>query len=537
MGIPSYFSYIIKNYSNIIRKREQCKTIHHLFMDCNSIVYDCFAKLQDTYKKTKTKDTYKISIDTNSIETELIGNVISAIEHYIEVISPTKSVYIAFDGVAPFAKMDQQRLRRYKSQFMTRMEFYDTPIWDTTAITPGTAFMQKLDQSIYQHFSSETSATTSQKPYKIRVSCSDQCGEGEHKLFSHVRAKKSLYENSNIAVYGLDSDLIMLAIFHRQYCESMYIFRETPAFKHMMQSSSTAEKYMFLDILELSRCIFSEMRVQNTAACVNDYIFLCFILGNDFLPHFPAFNIRTHGTQILMDTYRTTIGRHANMAFIQNEKSNIQWKNVHKFIQSLAKQESGHFLAEHIARNKFEKKYWPTNTKEEKEEFFNNYPIIFRQKEKYICPEEVGWQKRYYRALFNIDPTDENIKKICINYLEGLEWVFAYYTQDCPDWRWKYHWNYGPLMQDLQIYVLGYKPRFHHSTPPTPNPYTKAQQLAYVLPREKRWLLHINNQTDEVKAKSKQPLLENYPETYEMESAYCRYGWEMKPILPNVQIV
>jgi 5'-3' exonuclease len=494
-------------------------------MDCNSIVYDCFAKIQEAYKKNDSKTKTKTK-DTNSIESELIRNVISAIEHYIDVITPTKSVYIAFDGVAPFAKMDQQRLRRYKSQFMTRMDFYETPIWDTTAITPGTAFMQKLDQSVYQHFS--TSKTTHKRPYTIRVSCSDECGEGEHKLFSHVRANQSLYENSNIAVYGLDSDLIMLAIFHRQYCDSMYIFRETPAFKYMMQSQQSAEKYMFLDILELSRCIFSEMRVQNTAACVNDYIFLCFILGNDFLPHFPAFNIRTHGTQILMDSYRTTIGRHANLAFIQQGR--VQWKNVHKFIQALAKQESGHFLAEHIARNKFEKKHWPTNTKEEKEEFFNNYPIIFRQKEKYICPEEKGWQKRYYRALFNIDPTEENIKRICMNYLEGLEWVFAYYTRDCPDWRWKYHWNYGPLMQDLQMYVLEYKPQFHHSTPPTPNPYTKAQQLTYVLPREKLWLLGDIDPANN-------PLLENYPETYEMESAYCRYGWEMKPILPTIQIV
>ena len=43
MGIPSYFSYIIKNYTGIIRKLSQCKPFQHLMMDCNSIVYSAYA--------------------------------------------------------------------------------------------------------------------------------------------------------------------------------------------------------------------------------------------------------------------------------------------------------------------------------------------------------------------------------------------------------------------------------------------------------------------------------------------------------------
>ena len=40
MGIPSYFSYIIRNYSNIIRK--DCNRVQLLLMDCNSIIYDSY---------------------------------------------------------------------------------------------------------------------------------------------------------------------------------------------------------------------------------------------------------------------------------------------------------------------------------------------------------------------------------------------------------------------------------------------------------------------------------------------------------------
>jgi 5'-3' exonuclease len=50
MGIPSYFSYIIKNYSNIIRSLKDVlnQDMHHLFMDCNSIVYDAFRGIEDS---------------------------------------------------------------------------------------------------------------------------------------------------------------------------------------------------------------------------------------------------------------------------------------------------------------------------------------------------------------------------------------------------------------------------------------------------------------------------------------------------------
>jgi len=51
MGIPSYFSYIIKNYPNIIRKFKQCEPFQHLFMDCNSIVYDAFYDIEKNIRK------------------------------------------------------------------------------------------------------------------------------------------------------------------------------------------------------------------------------------------------------------------------------------------------------------------------------------------------------------------------------------------------------------------------------------------------------------------------------------------------------
>ena len=40
------------------------------------------------------------------------------IENYVNILKPDDTVIIAFDGVAPVAKLEQQRTRRYKSQFI-----------------------------------------------------------------------------------------------------------------------------------------------------------------------------------------------------------------------------------------------------------------------------------------------------------------------------------------------------------------------------------------------------------------------------------
>ena len=40
----------------------------------------------------------------------------------IKIISPDVIIYIAFDGVSPVAKMEQQRTRRYKSSFESKLK-------------------------------------------------------------------------------------------------------------------------------------------------------------------------------------------------------------------------------------------------------------------------------------------------------------------------------------------------------------------------------------------------------------------------------
>ena len=517
MGIPSYFSYIIKNHSNIIRNlnyhQNYKKTkFDSLYIDANSIIYDAY--------RTIEKDSTPVNTDIEKIEELIIEAVIDNIDKYISFVKPSNTIFIGFDGVAPFAKMEQQRTRRYKSEFMSKISFNENgeipkSLWNTTSITPGTTFMNMLSAKIKAAFENK------EIEYGVEliiVTPSTDPGEGEHKIYQHVREYVQLHET--IAIYGLDSDLIMLSIYHARYCSNIYIFREAPEFANSIvkMDNSSMKLPLFLDINALMESISSEMDCKCAhMQRVHDYVFLCFLLGNDFLPHFPALNIRTNGIQILLDTYRMILGNKPDMYLIQNGR--IQWKNLRLLLSHVAKHEPQYLATEYSLRDKLEKMKYAYTTAKEREQYFTNLPIVFRSEEKYICPNEIGWEDRYYKILLHETRELEPLKSVCNNYLEGLEWVYKYYTSGCPHWKWKYNYHYPPLVVDLIDYIPHYDTNFITENDSKPfSPYT---QLSYVLPLSKFDLLpkHIAYY-----------LISNYSQLYasklEFQWAFCRYFWE-----------
>jgi hypothetical protein len=157
--------------------------------------------------------------------------------------------------------------------------------------------------------------------------------------------------------------------------KNLYLFRETPEFIKSVDSTLDPNKDYLLDIPELADSIIKY--INNTEATgivstggdtgarelsklkekrsneinrIKDYIFMCFLLGNDFMPHFPALNIRTVGIDILLNVYRETLGKTDKYL---TEGNKIVWKNFHEFIENIAKQEDTLLMDEHKKRDKF----------------------------------------------------------------------------------------------------------------------------------------------------------------------------------------
>jgi 5'-3' exonuclease len=386
---------------------------------------------------------------------------------------------------------------------------------------------------IRDYFSDTPANLNKYKINKIIVSSSDEVGEGEHKIFEYIRLSPELGGNKTSVIYGLDADLIMLSINHLPVNKNIFLFRETPEFIKSIDNSLEPNETYLMDIPLLAEIITLNMNngVELTTVQqknrIYDYIFLCFFLGNDFMPHFPALNIRTGGVDKMLGAYKATIGLNAHENLTDGKQ--IFWKNVRKLVAFLANIEEEYFKNETRLRDKREKYLLPEETAEQKYMKFDAIPTYERETEKYINPYKVGWQSRYYKSLLNVDRDEIRCKQISINYLQGLEWTMKYYTSGCPDWRWKYNYNYPPLLQDLLTFIPCFDTTYiKDSCAVAVSPYT---QLSYVMPRQSLHFL-----PEKIYRRLNDEYLHWYPMDCEFTWAYSRYFWESHVNLPELDI-
>lgn len=127
---------------------------------------------------------------------EMISAIFSYIERLFSIIKPKKLLFIAIDGVAPRAKMNQQRSRRFRTardrevaQHEAQLKGEEVPaeVFDSNCITPGTEFMFNLSHWLEYFVSLKMSTDSLWSGVKVIVSGCDTPGEGEHKIMSYIR--------------------------------------------------------------------------------------------------------------------------------------------------------------------------------------------------------------------------------------------------------------------------------------------------------------------------------------------------------------
>jgi len=168
-------------------------------------------------------------------EEEMMMAIFKYTDRVVSMVRPRKLLMIAIDGVAPRAKMNQQRSRRFRSAQEAKEKEEDKAellkmlksqggrieepeikkAWDSNEITPGTPFMDILAASLRYWIAYKLNTDPAWAKMKVIISDSTVHGEGEHKIMEFIRSQRSSPEhdpNTRHVIYGLDADLIMLGL-------------------------------------------------------------------------------------------------------------------------------------------------------------------------------------------------------------------------------------------------------------------------------------------------------------------------------------
>ena len=480
-------------------------------------------------KKTQTKTPYS---EENRLkwESNLIDSVITYIKAMNTIVNPTQIVYIAVDGVAPMAKIRQQRVRRFKSAIQAEEEgriraqakgipYVAKERWDTNSITPGTKFMEKLSIELRKY------AKTN--PKKIIVSPADEPGEGEQKIMDYLR--QSTIQDA--VIYGLDADLIVLSLyaFAKQNIQ-VDLFREEVEINGMIkEDSSGKESYLYLRTDILSDALFSEFNKKQTKQeFLIDFVALMSILGNDFVPHGMALKIRDEGIEKILAIYKTI-----QQPLLENDTYNQEALKV--LFRNIQEKEATWLLKNVKSKLKARIGFSQSRNAEDialaKQ---NDLPVEWAaeaclvediQVEGYEKPHlalKPDWKEIYDKeALWGSEP--EEAAKI---YLEALSWTFAYYSGKPVDTYWYYPWLLPPRAETI-LKVLDQKTT---QIPITVRPIIKPlEQLAMVLPMSSFTLL-----PQEYRGLEKNHPYA-WPVAWKTYSFGRRFLWECEPLIPLIQ--
>ncbi|KAG9124765.1 5'-3' exoribonuclease 2 [Ceratobasidium sp. 392] len=307
-------------------------------------------------------------------------------DRVVSMVRPRKVLFMAIDGVAPRAKMNQQRSRRFRAaqeakekeeerkEAIKLWEALGQPIseettrkaWDSNAITPGTPFMDLLAQSLRYWVVQKQNSDPGWRNLQVIISDASVPGEGEHKIMDFIRRQRvnpAHDPNTKHVIYGLDADLIMLALATHEphfrvlredvfadanktgcrICgqEGHFAAQCTGKPKEKDTSKPPEKKpFIFLDVAVLREYLAIELNLPNIPfdleRAIDDWVFLIFFVGNDFLPHLPSLEIREGAIDTLLKIWKDELPR---MGGYLTEHGTANKANVQIMLEGLAKRE------------------------------------------------------------------------------------------------------------------------------------------------------------------------------------------------------
>ena len=508
MGIPSYYKRLSSSIKTLVVPHRAPIAAGTLLFDFNCMIYQV---IRD--KSLRPFPGYGDTEAALAWENEVCQAIVDyTLKVWREVGKPAR-VFIGVDGVVPMAKIRQQRLRRFKSIWMAREEEtrsirpVDPNRWDTNAITPGTAFMERLGARLQQLC--QVQGWT--------VSDASEPGEGEQKCMEYWRrGGAGASATGDIVIYGLDADLILLCLLTRQMLydsRGVWLFREATEWEGGGQGGGGEGQAPFM---RFSVNVLSDNLVPAGVDALTwtlDYVAAMSLLGNDFVPHSLSIKIRENGHNLLIKELNRIYFTGHKLVRLVNGYWTYNKVALVELIKPWAAEETQMLLT--AIKHKGQR----TNYED-----WNLLPTVWRVEEKTLCESRgvlyTDWQERMLSSWFGEGVVGD---AVCKKYCEGLQWILDYYTAQKPvDPLWVYPWSLPPTWSMLCHESLEFPSKWSTGLDLKPQ-----EQLAMVLPKES-WHFIRDTRLRELPEKAPQ----FWPTTFSFFSAGRFFLWECEPEIP-----
>ncbi|XP_068593767.1 5'-3' exoribonuclease 1 [Cebidichthys violaceus] len=560
MGVPKFYRWISERYPCLseVVKEHQIPEFDNLYLDMNGIIHQCSHPNDEDVH-------FRIS------EEKIFADIFHYLEVLFRIIKPRKVFFMAVDGVAPRAKMNQQRGRRFRSakeaedkikKAVDKGEVLPTEArFDSNCITPGTDFMARLQEQLKYFVHNKLSTDKLWQNVNVYLSGHETPGEGEHKIMEFIRSENTEPghdPNTRHCLYGLDADLIMLGLTSHE--PNFSLLREEVRFggkKNQKRITAPEETTFHLLHLSLMREYidyeFSELRNQigsdyDLERIIDDWILMGFLVGNDFIPHLPHLHISHDALPLL---YKTYIRALPIMGGYLNENGHLNLRNFEKYMEKLAEFDREHFSDIFVDLKWFESKVGnkylneaaglaaekEAASKDSNEKDSTSTERVIgegkggvgddEEEEDMFETEFRQYKRTYYMTKMGVDVvSDEFLAKQAKCYVEGIQWILHYYYHGVQSWSWYYPYHYAPFLSDIKN-ISGLKLTFELE-----KPFMPFQQLLAVLPAASKELLPESYR--HLMTSENSPIIEYYPLDFKTDLNGKQQEWEAVVLIPFI---
>ena len=515
MGIKHFFMWFKNHHSEYMKSMRKGDTlenigveIDNLMIDMNGVFHNSAQKIYQygNFKPPKRLLRKNKRHVPRGLQAQLavFKDVCKTVELLFNISKPKKRVILCVDGPAPLAKQCQQRQRRFRSA----MDKSKSSCFDSNSITPGTKFMDYLSKYIDWYIRKRISESPAWRKIQVIFSNEKAPSEGEQKAINYIRYYGK--EDEVYCINGLDADLIMLAL--GTHMPHFYIIREDLYDK--------SNEYFCIDIGATRKSLSHHLEWTSSTheyvprSGIDDFIFLCFMVGNDFLPHIPSLEIIQNGIELLIEVYKEVCSSYGHITrVIGGGRIQFVPSSLSVFLGTIGHREKENL--EHKLKSR--RSYFEDTLLDS----------CATQKEREWSVDIEKYKENYWLKYFG---KDSSVKEVCHAYLEGMQWVLSYYTRGVPNWKWYFSHHYAPPASVLAEHVASFKfPHYGRTIPSTPY-----QQLLSVLPPQSANLIPFplcNYLTDK-----DSPLKKYCPSDIKIDLAGKRREWEGIVLLPMVDL-